>query len=78
MVELDALTVTREAYDGAASTYVQLFRDALRDSPLDRAILGAFAEVVSAPSGLLFGKRWSISPDASLRSHSRAGLSVVA
>ncbi|MGW7042177.1 class I SAM-dependent methyltransferase [Streptomyces avermitilis] len=55
MVEHDALSVTREAYDvtrdaydAAASTYAQLFRDTLRDSPLDRAILGAFAEVVSA------------------------------
>ena len=48
MVEHDALSVTREAYDAAAPTYAQLFRDTLRDSPLDRAILGAFAEVVSA------------------------------
>ncbi|GAA3422791.1 class I SAM-dependent methyltransferase [Streptosporangium vulgare] len=48
MVQHDALTVTREAYDAAALTYAQLFRDSLRDSPLDRAILGAFAELVSA------------------------------
>jgi SAM-dependent methyltransferase len=48
MVENDALTVTREGYDAAASTYAQLFRDQLRDRPLDRAILGAFAEIVSA------------------------------
>ncbi|GIH67691.1 class I SAM-dependent methyltransferase [Microbispora siamensis] len=48
MVEHDALNFTREAYDAAASTYAQLFRDSLRDSPLDRAILGVFAEVVSA------------------------------
>ncbi|WP_406447318.1 methyltransferase domain-containing protein [Streptomyces sp. NBC_00876] len=46
MVEHDALSATREAYDAAASTYAQLFRDTLRDSPLDRAILGAFAEFV--------------------------------
>ncbi|WP_329309791.1 class I SAM-dependent methyltransferase [Streptomyces sp. NBC_01262] len=46
MVEPDAVTATREAYDAAAATYAQLFRDTLRDSPLDRAILGAFAEVV--------------------------------
>lgn len=46
MVEHDALTVTRAAYDDAALTYDQLFRDALRDRPLDRAFLGAFAEVV--------------------------------
>jgi len=48
MVEHDALGATREAYDAAADTYARLFRDALRDSPLDRAMLGAFAEVVTA------------------------------
>lgn len=48
MVEHDALSATREAYDAAAPTYARLFRDTLRDSPLDRAILGAFAEVVGA------------------------------
>ncbi len=48
MVEHDALIATREAYDAAATTYARLFRDTLRDSPLDRAILGAFAEVVTA------------------------------
>ncbi|MDG9715375.1 class I SAM-dependent methyltransferase [Streptomyces sp. DH24] len=48
MVEHDALSTAREAYDAAATTYAELFRDSLRDSPLDRAILGAFAEVVRA------------------------------
>ncbi|MFJ6181549.1 methyltransferase domain-containing protein [Streptomyces sp. NPDC092295] len=48
MVEPDALSVTREGYDTAASTYAQLFRDTLRDSPLDRAILDVFAEFVRA------------------------------
>ena len=48
MVEHDVLSATREAYDAAALTYAQLFSDSLRDSPLDRAILGAFVEVVSA------------------------------
>lgn len=48
MVEHDALRTTRDAYDAAASTYAQLFRDTLRDRPLDRAILGAFADVVRA------------------------------
>ncbi|MFD3659509.1 class I SAM-dependent methyltransferase [Streptomyces sp. NPDC058659] len=48
MVEHDAFNSAREAYDTAAPLYAQLFRDTLRDSPLDRAILGAFAEVVSA------------------------------
>ncbi|MFF0400334.1 class I SAM-dependent methyltransferase [Streptomyces sp. NPDC005248] len=48
MVEHDALSVSREAYDAVAPTYAQLFRDELRDRPFDRAILSAFAEVVSA------------------------------
>ncbi|MET7685300.1 class I SAM-dependent methyltransferase [Streptomyces sp. NPDC005423] len=48
MVEHDALSATREAYDAVAPTYAQLFRDSLRDRPLDRAILNAFAEVVNA------------------------------
>jgi SAM-dependent methyltransferase len=48
MVEHDALSATRVAYDAAAPAYAELFRDTLRDRPLDRAILGAFAEVVSA------------------------------
>lgn len=48
MVESEVLDTTREAYDAAAQQYAQLFRDSLRDSPLDRAILGAFAEAVRA------------------------------
>ncbi|MEU9536445.1 class I SAM-dependent methyltransferase [Streptomyces sp. NPDC048213] len=48
MVEHDALTVTRAAYDEAAKLYARLFGDALRDSPLDRAMLDAFAESVGA------------------------------
>ncbi|MFF5638805.1 class I SAM-dependent methyltransferase [Streptomyces sp. NPDC012825] len=46
MVEHDVLGATREAYDAVASTYEQMFRDTLRDLPLDRAMLDAFAEVV--------------------------------
>ncbi|WP_245665920.1 class I SAM-dependent DNA methyltransferase [Actinoplanes subtropicus] len=33
------------AYDDFAETYSEMFRDSLRDRPLDRAILNAFAEV---------------------------------
>ncbi|MFF8837396.1 class I SAM-dependent methyltransferase [Streptomyces sp. NPDC015130] len=51
MIEHDALSATRDAYDAAASTYAQLFRDSLRDSPLDRAALGVFAESVHAGGG---------------------------
>ena len=46
MVEHDALTVTRAAYDEAADLYARLFSDSLRDCPLDRAMLAAFAEAV--------------------------------
>ncbi|MFJ8644908.1 class I SAM-dependent methyltransferase [Streptomyces sp. NPDC093546] len=51
MVEHDALSATREAYDAAAPAYAELFRDTLRDRPLERAMLGAFAEVVRASGG---------------------------
>ncbi|MER0445656.1 class I SAM-dependent methyltransferase [Streptomyces sp. Edi4] len=47
----DSLTATRDAYDSAAPTYARLFRDSLRDSPLDRAMLGVFAEAVRAGGG---------------------------
>ena len=48
MLETDALSATRAAYDAVADTYAELFRDSLRDSPLDRAMLGVFAEAVRA------------------------------
>ncbi|MEV6724698.1 class I SAM-dependent methyltransferase [Streptomyces xanthochromogenes] len=47
----DFLAATREAYDTAAPTYVRLFRDSLRESPLDRAMLSVFAEAVRAGGG---------------------------
>ncbi|MGD9527940.1 class I SAM-dependent DNA methyltransferase [Pseudonocardia sp.] len=40
------LTATRSSYDVMAEGYAQLFRTALDDSPLDRALLGGFAELV--------------------------------
>ncbi|WP_030610293.1 class I SAM-dependent DNA methyltransferase [Streptomyces sclerotialus] len=46
MTELDTLHATREAYDAIAPTYAQLFHDPLRDRPLERAHLSAFAELV--------------------------------
>ena len=49
--ESRSLSVTREAYDAVAVTYAELFRDSLHDSPLDRAVLGAFADFVSASGG---------------------------
>ncbi|MEU9097480.1 class I SAM-dependent methyltransferase [Streptomyces sp. NPDC048361] len=51
MADHDSLAATREAYDDAADTYALLFRDSLRDSPLDRAMLGVFAEAVRAGGG---------------------------
>ncbi|MFJ8693349.1 class I SAM-dependent methyltransferase [Streptomyces roseolilacinus] len=51
MVDHDVLRATREAYDAAAPAYARQFRDSLDDRPLDRAMLGAFAEVVRAGGG---------------------------
>ncbi|WP_329154418.1 methyltransferase domain-containing protein [Streptomyces sp. NBC_01456] len=46
MTEPDTVQATREAYDALAPTYAQLFHDTLRDRPLERAFLSAFAELV--------------------------------
>ncbi|WP_327295982.1 MULTISPECIES: class I SAM-dependent methyltransferase [unclassified Streptomyces] len=46
MTELDTLRTTREAYDAIAATYAELFHDSMRDRPLERALLSAFAEQV--------------------------------
>ncbi|MGX1854208.1 class I SAM-dependent DNA methyltransferase [Streptomyces sp. NPDC055299] len=46
MTEPDTVQATREAYDALAPTYAQLFHDTLRDRPLERALLSAFAELV--------------------------------
>ena len=46
MVDHAAFSTTRDAYDAVADTYAQMFRDTLRDNPLDRAILDGFAELV--------------------------------
>lgn len=51
VIEHDALSATRDGYDDAAPLYTQMFRDELRDRPLDRAFLSAFAEAVSAGGG---------------------------
>ncbi|MFE1174608.1 class I SAM-dependent DNA methyltransferase [Streptomyces sp. NPDC058773] len=51
MTELETcetLRATRESYDAIAPTYAQMFHDSLRDRPLERALLGAFAELVRA------------------------------
>jgi ubiquinone/menaquinone biosynthesis C-methylase UbiE len=40
------LSATRAGYDAMAEQYAELFRTALDDAPLDRALLSAFAEMV--------------------------------
>lgn len=51
MIESEALRATREAYDAVASVYAQRFHDTLRERPLERALLAAFAEVVRTGGG---------------------------
>ncbi|MCX5195390.1 class I SAM-dependent methyltransferase [Streptomyces sp. NBC_00249] len=48
MTEPDTVHATREAYDAIAPTYAQLFHGSLGGRPLERALLGAFAELVRA------------------------------
>ncbi|SDF80358.1 Methyltransferase domain-containing protein [Lentzea fradiae] len=40
---------TRDAYDAVAGIYAELFSDVLRTLPVERAFLGAFAELVDGP-----------------------------
>ena len=48
MTEPAYLTTTRAAYDTVAADYADLLREQLAGAPLDRAMLGAFAELVRA------------------------------
>ena len=43
----DFLATTRDGYDRAAAHYVARFQSHLDDRPLDRAMIGAFAELVT-------------------------------
>jgi ubiquinone/menaquinone biosynthesis C-methylase UbiE len=45
------LLETRAAYDTVAADYADLLRDELASSPMDRAVLGVFAEQVRAGGG---------------------------
>jgi SAM-dependent methyltransferase len=47
----DYLDLTRAAYDTVAADYAELLRDNLATMPWDRAMLGAFAELVTAAGG---------------------------
>ncbi|WAL75300.1 methyltransferase domain-containing protein [Kitasatospora sp. YST-16] len=51
MTELDSLPGTRAAYDAVAVRYAQQFADTLRDRPVERALLAAFAESVRTGGG---------------------------
>ncbi|WP_128432882.1 class I SAM-dependent DNA methyltransferase [Streptomyces cyaneus] len=46
MTEADFLTTTRTFYDAIAEDYADLFREELAHRPLERALLGVFAELV--------------------------------
>ncbi|MFF0274358.1 class I SAM-dependent methyltransferase [Streptomyces sp. NPDC004330] len=46
MTELTSLGPTRDAYDAVAAVYAEQFHDSLRDRAVERALLGAFAELV--------------------------------
>ena len=49
MTEPTFLTETRAGYDTMAADYAQQFAGELASKPWDRAMLAAFAEVVSGP-----------------------------
>ncbi|MHA6797689.1 class I SAM-dependent DNA methyltransferase (plasmid) [Pseudonocardia bannensis] len=53
MSEPSFLDTTREAYDAVAAEYAEHFRGELDRKPQDRAILGAFAELVRADGPVL-------------------------
>jgi SAM-dependent methyltransferase len=46
VTEADHLAATRAGYDAVAEQYAEKVRTELEDSPLDRAVLGGFAELV--------------------------------
>jgi SAM-dependent methyltransferase len=48
---VDHLAETRTAYDTVAASYAELVGHALAESPMDRAVLGVFAEQVLAGPG---------------------------
>lgn len=49
----DFLASTRDGYDRAAAHYVRRFQNHLDDRPLDRAMIGAFAELVDRGASVL-------------------------
>jgi hypothetical protein len=62
----DFIRTTRTSYDTIADDYTAQFSDHLADSPLERSLLGAFAEMVGgngdgdgAPAPMVSGRRSS-------------------
>jgi ubiquinone/menaquinone biosynthesis C-methylase UbiE len=51
VIEPDFLTSTRTSYDAVAVAYAERFEQELAGKPLDRAVLGMFAELVQAAGG---------------------------
>lgn len=51
--EPEFVTLTRDGYDRSAAHYVARFRRHLDDRPVDRAMIGAFAALVSPGAGVL-------------------------
>ncbi|OBJ40467.1 methyltransferase [Mycolicibacterium mucogenicum] len=49
----DFLATTRDGYDRAAAHYVRRFQNHLDDRPLDRAMIGAFTELVDPGASVL-------------------------
>lgn len=47
--QTDVLSATRESYDKLAIDYAAHFADAMAGMPVERAVLGLFAEVVTGP-----------------------------
>ncbi len=47
----DYLHTTRTAYDTVAADYAEMLRDSIAESPWERAMLGAYAELVLAGGG---------------------------
>ncbi len=51
MIDSTSLSTARAAYDAVAARYAKLYRAELDRLPLDRALIGAFAELVQAAGG---------------------------
>jgi hypothetical protein len=57
------LAATAEAYDAVAVRYADLFRNELDHLPLDRAVLAAFTESVTATGGGRVAELGCVAPE---------------